>query len=99
MFHDILVAVDGSPDAEQALTEAIDLAECEHARLTLITALSQVPATAYVAAGLPLAQLREDAYSEAEAILRHASERVPDDVAFRTVLSEQPIRAADRSDR
>jgi nucleotide-binding universal stress UspA family protein len=94
MFHDILVAVDGSPDAEQALTEAIDLAECEHARLTLITALSQVPATAYVAAGLPLAQLREDAYSEAETILRHASERVPDDVSVRTVLSEQPIRAA-----
>ena len=57
MFHSILVAVDGSPDAEQALTEAIDLAESEHARLTVITAVSQVPATAYGApAGVPVAR-------------------------------------------
>jgi hypothetical protein len=33
----ILVPVDGSPDADQALTQAIDLAECEHAKLTLLT--------------------------------------------------------------
>jgi nucleotide-binding universal stress UspA family protein len=29
MFHNILVPIDGSPDADQALTQAIDLAECE----------------------------------------------------------------------
>ena len=48
MFHNILVAVDGSPDAEQALTQAIDLAESEHTRLTLMTAVAQIPATAYL---------------------------------------------------
>ena len=94
MFHNILVAVDGSPDAEQALTEAIDLAESENARLTLLTAPSRVPSTAYVAPGVPVAQLAEDAGVEAEAILRRAYERVPDGVPVRTVLCEQPIREA-----
>jgi nucleotide-binding universal stress UspA family protein len=94
VFHSILVAVDGSPDAEQALTEAIDLAEGDRARLTLITAVSQLPPTAYLAAGPDFGKLFEDAQAEAEAILRRARERVPDDVAVRWVLSEQPIRAA-----
>ena len=47
MFHNILVAVDGSPDADEALTQAIDLAESEHARLTLITGLEKLPSIAY----------------------------------------------------
>ena len=94
MFHNILVAVDGSLDAEQALTEALDLAESEHTRLTLITAVSQLPATAYVATGVPVAQLLEDARVEAEAILRRARERVPAGVSVNAVLSEQPIRGA-----
>src|SRR4029077_5546837 len=94
MFHSILVAVDGSPDAEQALTEAIDLAESEHARLTLITAVSQLPATAFMAAGEQVGKLRDDAHAEAEAVLRRARERVPDALPVTTVLTEQPIGCA-----
>jgi nucleotide-binding universal stress UspA family protein len=94
MFHSILVAVDGSPDAEQALTEAIDLAEGEHAPMTLITAVTQVPATAYMTAGEELGRAVEDAHADAEAILRRARERVPDDVSVTAVLTVQPIRAA-----
>jgi nucleotide-binding universal stress UspA family protein len=94
MFHNILVAVDGSPDAEQALTEAIDLAQRKHTPLTLITAVNQLPGPAYLAAGEELGKLVEDAHADAEAILRSARERVPDDVPVTAVLSEQPIRAA-----
>ena len=43
MFHNILEATDGSPDAEQALMQAIDLAESEHSRLSLITAVQKLP--------------------------------------------------------
>jgi nucleotide-binding universal stress UspA family protein len=94
MFHNILVAVDGSPDAELALTEAIDLAESERTCLTLLTAVSQLPATAYLAAGEEVGKLVEDAHADAEAILRRARERVPDDLSVTAVLSEQPIQAA-----
>jgi nucleotide-binding universal stress UspA family protein len=94
MFHNILVAVDGSPDAEQALTEAIDLAESEHTRLTLITAVSQLPTTAYLTAGEGVRQLIEDAHADAEATLRRARERVPDDLPVTAVLAEREIRLA-----
>jgi nucleotide-binding universal stress UspA family protein len=93
MFHNILVAVDGSPDAEQALTEAIDLAVSEHARLTLVTAVCQPPATAYLA-NAEVGRLAEDAQVDAEAILDRASERVPDAVPVSVMLTERPIRAA-----
>ena len=47
MFHNILVVVDGSTDAELALTHAITLAEYSHSRLTLFTAVEQRPPAAY----------------------------------------------------
>lgn len=94
MFHNILVAVDGSPDAQQALTEAIDLAERERSRLTLMTAVTQPPATAYGAAGVDVEQLLEDAHAAAKEILRLASARVPDDVPVTELLTERPIRVA-----
>jgi nucleotide-binding universal stress UspA family protein len=94
MFHNILVAVDGSPDAEQALTEAIDLAESEHTPITLITAVSQLPATVCLTAGEEIGKLAQDARVDAAEILRRARERVPDGLSVTVVLSEQPIRAA-----
>ena len=95
MFHNILVAVDGSPDADEALTQAIDLAESEHTRLTLITGVQQLPSLAYFGlAGVPLAQIDAEARAWAEGVLRRARDRVPDDIPVTTILTERPIRVA-----
>ena len=95
MFHNILVAVDGSPDAEQALTQAIDLAESEHTRLTLITGVQKLPPIAYAGlTGAPLAQIDASTRSWAQAVLRRARDRVPDDLPVVTILTDRPIRTA-----
>jgi nucleotide-binding universal stress UspA family protein len=94
MFHNILVAVDCSADAEQALAHAIDLAESEHTRLTLITAPVEVPAVGYLVAGEVTSTLLEDARSNAAEILRRARERVPGDLPIATVLADEPIQIA-----
>jgi nucleotide-binding universal stress UspA family protein len=95
MFHSILVAVDGSADADQALTQAIDLAEAEHARLTIFAAVVMPPSEVYWGGGAAAAaDLARNAETEAEAILRTAVERVPNDVSVSTVLSKEPVRPA-----
>ncbi len=95
MFHNILVAVDGSPDADEALAQAIDLAESERTRLTLIAGVQQLPSLAYIGlTALPLAQIDADALASAEAVLRRARDRVPDDIPVTTILTDHPIRAA-----
>jgi nucleotide-binding universal stress UspA family protein len=94
MFHNILVAVDGSPHADQALTDAIDLAESEHSRLTLITGVPQVPWPVYLSTGSMIPKLIADARAESEAILRRARDRVPQDLSVTTFLTDQPIGPA-----
>ena len=94
MFHNILVAVDGSADADAALAHAIDLAESEHTRLTLMTAVTEVPPTAYLIAGEEAGRLSENVHRRAEAVIRQARDRVPAELPVTTVLSEQPIRLA-----
>jgi nucleotide-binding universal stress UspA family protein len=90
MFQNILVAVDGSRDADQALTEAIDLAESEHARLTVFSAVVMPPTAAYFGAGGEVAAtLARDAETETERVLREAVRRVPDGVSLSTVLSPE----------
>jgi nucleotide-binding universal stress UspA family protein len=95
MFHNILVALDGSPHADRALTDAIDLADSEHARLTLFTAIVPPPTGAYFgASGAAVTAAVQDAEAKAEAILQRARDRVPDDLPVITRLSRQPVLPA-----
>jgi nucleotide-binding universal stress UspA family protein len=96
MFRNILVAIDGSPDADEALAQAIDLAEAEHARLTLLSATTGPPVVAYASIGAAEVVVRglEDAEREAKRALEQGRERVPDSVSVTTVMSIKPPRAA-----
>src|SRR6185437_7159347 len=95
MFHNILVAVDGSEHADRALTEAIDMARAANARLTIITAVGEPRSGAMMTfASGAVASLGPAMLREADKILRTAADRVPDDISVTTILTEQPIRTA-----
>lgn len=95
MFHNILVAIDGSPHADEALTQAIDLAQSEYSRLTLMTAVAELPTTAYMSiSGAAAASAIDHGRREAHTILRRAESRVPADLPVATILTTQPIRMA-----
>jgi nucleotide-binding universal stress UspA family protein len=95
MFHEILVAIDGSSDADQAFTQAVDLADSERARLTLFSAVVVPPTVGYSGvSGEVVANLAREAELDTEAILRSHAERVPADVSVSTVFSNDPVRPA-----
>ena len=94
MFHNILVAVDGSADADLALEHAIDLALSQRSRLTLITAVAALPASAYLGFNGLLPPLAGDPCIDADRVLRAALARVPEELPVTTILSQDPIRGA-----
>jgi nucleotide-binding universal stress UspA family protein len=95
MFRNILVAVDGSADAERALGHAIDLAECANARLTIFSAVPAPPTLTYATPGASaLADIQEKAREETESIVRAALERVPQSVSVTSVVADEPVKPA-----
>jgi nucleotide-binding universal stress UspA family protein len=94
MFRNILVCVDGSRQADGALTEAIDLAECQNSRLTLMTAVSKPPYWANTPMTAGLESIEPELRREAAATLRAAVDKVPISIPVTTILSEDPIREA-----
>src|SRR5690242_4833879 len=94
-YRNMLVLLDGSAHAREALTEAIDLAEAAAGRLTLLASVARVPAIAYARpVGLSPTTLDDEAEAYAEQVLREARDRVPADIPVTTQLSREPIRKA-----
>jgi nucleotide-binding universal stress UspA family protein len=95
MFRNILVSVDGSPHAQRALDEAIDIARAGNGRITLLTAVNQPPAWAVSSIAAGAAALSAlDLEREALDVMRAAVCRVPDDLPVTTMISRRPIRTA-----
>lgn len=95
MFHNILVAVDGSRHAERALSEAIDIAAAGKARLTILAAIPRPPAWASTPSTAAACQaLSVEFEQDAAANLRRAVDSVPADVPVTQILSRKPIRNA-----
>ena len=88
VYRNILVAVDGSPDADAALAHAAELARDQRARLTLVTAIPQLPATALLASGA--APPRSEVIRHYADMLRKAADALPEDVSVTTLLVEGP---------
>ena len=87
MFQDILVAIDGSPTADQALQAATELAEALNSRLTIISVAPEVPSFAY-RSGIDVRALESEAIEETKKILREAVEALPQDLPATTVLKQ-----------
>ena len=80
-YHKILVALDGSADAESALMHAISLAHDQHARITLLTVGPSVNRSAAVGTAPPPDLL--DVHQE---ILHDATALIPHDIGVTTRL-------------
>jgi nucleotide-binding universal stress UspA family protein len=92
VFLDILVAVDGSEHAAQALRTAAQLAQEEHARLTVITAVPSAPALAQMsAAGVALTEVA-DLLGEAGKHIRAQVDALPRDISVQSIVVRgQPV--------
>jgi nucleotide-binding universal stress UspA family protein len=97
MFRRLLVPLDSSPHARQALVEAIDLAKTNNARLTLMTVVPDASAWATLGAAdapINLRELTEQVEHAYQQILDAAVETVPQDLPVETLLKHGPAGAA-----
>jgi nucleotide-binding universal stress UspA family protein len=95
MFRNILISADGSPHAEEALRQAIDIAAAGNGRLTILTAIPKpanwttTPATAAIAQSLS-----DDLEHEFTQVSRTAECEVPASIPVTTIVTHEPIRVA-----
>jgi nucleotide-binding universal stress UspA family protein len=89
MFRSILIAVDGSPHAERALEEAVDLARHSKASLTVLTVVPDIAPWVFTGGygGLVPPISLDDVHEQS----RHQHERMLDDLVGR-VAGDLPVR-------
>jgi nucleotide-binding universal stress UspA family protein len=86
VFLNILVGVDDSESSRRALAHAVELAQAENAKLTLITVAP--PVWSFVAlTGLSTELLSEEVDRWANRLVKEARETLPSDVAARTIAA------------
>jgi nucleotide-binding universal stress UspA family protein len=85
VYRNLLVALDSSHIAGQALQEAADLALSLNARLTIISVVPDLPGFAY-RAGIDVQKLEAEGQAEVEKLLRDAVESLPEELPATTVL-------------
>ena len=96
MFHSILVPVDGSAHADAALTQAVDLARCQRARITVLCAWRPFVwyGGAVAPVGVDVERLDSDVEAEGRRIAEEARDRVPDGIDVDMVIvCERPADA------
>jgi nucleotide-binding universal stress UspA family protein len=94
MFRNLLVGVDGSPTAQRALSEAIDLALASNARLTILVAIPPLPPFVAAAAAVDVGRLEREVEAESAAVLRAALDRIPHEIPVTHQLARGPAGEA-----
>jgi nucleotide-binding universal stress UspA family protein len=91
-YRNVLLAYDGSPEADRALAHAIAVAQVYRARLAIVAVVPPPPLLAWQAPG-GLTGIQESEKSEMDARLRAAADKVPDDLPLTTrMLDGDPAR-------
>lgn len=92
MFRNVLVAIDGSPHAERALAEAVDLVRSNGGSLTLVAVTPGLAPWMISPGGMAppenLGALQAAMASEFQELLDQAAATVPDEVPTETVALE-----------
>jgi nucleotide-binding universal stress UspA family protein len=88
LFRRLLVAFDGSPHARRALREAIELAQTNGARLTVMTVAPMPSVWAFSGYGPPVSvdRLAEEVERSCQEMLDDAVRAVPANVPVRKIL-------------
>ncbi|HET6548499.1 MAG TPA: universal stress protein [Solirubrobacter sp.] len=98
-YRHVLVAFDGSPEAQLALEHAIALAQNYRARLALVAVIAPPPLLAWQAPG-GIRAVHDSEQTELDRELRAAADRIPDDLPVTTrLLDGDPAREILRAAR